>query len=163
MVTTKLEELCSLIQIEKESSIIGVEGFTGSGKSFLGKNLAERLNYEFLDLDSFIVIKDSGLPYRSILDYESLANAMKKEKIVVSGICLLEVLERIGMKPFIRIYVKEISDAGIWHEGVNLEEYFDKPEVLELREVHLSDAKYHMKYLPHTNSDFIFERAEQHA
>jgi len=160
MVTTNLEELCYLIQLEKENSFIGVEGFSGSGKSYLGKKLAEKLNYEFLDLDSFIAIRDSGLPFSSILDYEKLAKALKRQKIIISGICLLEVLERIGMKPCIRIYVKEISNEGIWHKGVDLEEYFGYRDVLELREIHLSDAKYHMRCLPHTNSDFIYERAE---
>ena len=35
--------------------LIFLIGFMGSGKSFIGKKLAERMNYNFVDLDAYIV------------------------------------------------------------------------------------------------------------
>ena len=35
--------------------LIFLIGFMGSGKSFVGKKLAERINYNFVDLDTYIV------------------------------------------------------------------------------------------------------------
>jgi shikimate kinase len=69
-------------------------GFKSSGKSTLGKELAKRLNLEFLDLDDFIETLE-GRPVTEIFatdgenefrmkEREALEKAVKKDNILVS-------------------------------------------------------------------------------
>ena len=37
--------------------------------------------------------------------------------VIVDGICVLEVLQRIGLSPAFHVYVKRLSSDGYWTEG----------------------------------------------
>lgn len=69
-------------------------GFMGSGKSTMGKQLANRLQYKFIDQDEWIE-KKTGLSVKDFfavrgeaefrkLEHESLAEISKEENVVVS-------------------------------------------------------------------------------
>jgi shikimate kinase len=45
-------------------------GFMGSGKSYVGKRLAEKLNYDFVDLDDYLV-ENEGLSITEIFEKHS--------------------------------------------------------------------------------------------
>ena len=47
--------------------IVVLMGYMASGKSSLGKVLAEKLNYNFIDLDDFIETKEK-MPVKNIFD-----------------------------------------------------------------------------------------------
>jgi shikimate kinase len=73
---------------------IFVLGFMGAGKSFLGKVLAERLGYNFVDLDEMIeakmampipsIFQQLGEPAFRIIEAECLRGTAQHERLVVA-------------------------------------------------------------------------------
>ena len=77
--------------------------------------------------------------------------------MIIDGICLSEVLEKISMRVDSTVYVKHLSGVRIWHDGINLERYkagnninrnFDILEkcVFEYHTTYCPDERYHMVY-----------------
>ena len=58
-------------------------GFMGSGKSFVGKRLAEKLNCDFVDLDDYLVEKE-GLSIAEIFEKYDENYFREKESIYLS-------------------------------------------------------------------------------
>ena len=69
-------------------------GFMGSGKSLIGKQLAEKLHMKYIDLDNFIeesekrtiadIFNNSGETYFRELEKKYLEEIIKKDNILVS-------------------------------------------------------------------------------
>ena len=69
-------------------------GFMGSGKSLIGKQLAEKLNIKYIDLDNFIeksenitiagIFNNSGEAYFRELEEKYLKETIKEDNILVS-------------------------------------------------------------------------------
>ena len=69
-------------------------GFMGSGKSLIGKQLAEKLNIKYIDLDNFIeksenrtitdIFNNSGETYFRKLEEKYLKETIKEDNILVS-------------------------------------------------------------------------------
>ena len=69
-------------------------GFMGSGKSLIGKQLAEKLNIKYIDLDNFIeesenitiagIFNNSGEAYFRELEEKYLQETIKEDNILVS-------------------------------------------------------------------------------
>jgi shikimate kinase len=69
-------------------------GFMGCGKTTLGKKLAKNLNYNFIDLDTYIekktnktiteIFENKGENSFRIIERESLMEVFKKDNIVIS-------------------------------------------------------------------------------
>ena len=75
-------------------SVIILIGYMGSGKSTLGKKIARKLNFEFLDTDSAIeeqegmtiaaIFEQSGEAYFRDLEHNLLLSLKNKDKIVIA-------------------------------------------------------------------------------
>ncbi len=69
-------------------------GFMGSGKSYVGKRVAERLGYDFIDLDEYIeqsagitiseIFQFKGESYFRQLEKDCLKAASKKENVIIA-------------------------------------------------------------------------------
>ena len=69
-------------------------GFMGCGKTTLGKKLAKHLNYNFIDLDSYIekttnktiteIFENKGEKKFRIVEQESLMEVCKKDNLVIA-------------------------------------------------------------------------------
>ena len=69
-------------------------GFMGSGKSLIGKKIAEKLNFKYIDLDNFIeqsenrtivnIFNKSGEKYFRELEKKYLKQIIKEDNIVIS-------------------------------------------------------------------------------
>ena len=112
---------------------------------------------------------------------EALAKiAIRRHHAIVEGICVREVLTRLGVAPGISIYVKDLGGSGIWFAGEDFDPAKDVEEVLDelatfnekmpseigggKREVASADEeiiRYHHRYRPHLISDAIFERLRE--
>jgi hypothetical protein len=80
--------------------------------------------------------------------------------VLIEGICLRGVLDRVQQRPDLNIYVKRLAGA-VWHDGFHLEEFESGEGSEEDREEpHRSDFCYHSKIRPHEMADVIFERVE---
>ena len=75
-------------------AVIILIGYMGSGKSTLGKKVARKLNYEFLDTDSVIeeqagmtiadIFQQFGEPHFRTLEHDLLLSLKDRDKIVVA-------------------------------------------------------------------------------
>jgi shikimate kinase len=73
---------------------IVLTGFMGSGKSTIGRSLAERLGWRFVDLDNIIeerdgrtvarIFAESGEPAFRDMETEALTSCLKESRIVVA-------------------------------------------------------------------------------
>ncbi len=78
-----------------ETNRIYLLGFMGAGKSYIGKLLAQQLNYSFIDLDDYIVeqsafdsipeiFEQKGEPYFRQLERQSLVDSQSWKKVVIA-------------------------------------------------------------------------------
>jgi len=79
---------------------------------------------------------------------------------IVEGICLRDVLSRVGIAPARFVYVKRTSSTGLWHDEFHLEDFEAGNCKFEIEEIHLSDFKYHQSKRPHEQADLIYEWVE---
>src|SRR6185437_3822488 len=73
---------------------IVLTGFMGSGKSTIGRRLAQRLGWRFIDLDSFIeqrdgravsrIFAESGEDAFRIMETDALASLLREPRLVVA-------------------------------------------------------------------------------
>ena len=169
---------------ERSARIVTVDGWQGSGKTTLAKNLASSLGLSRYELDDFLQEHRGG--FLEYLDYlqltAALTEAFKKSRpILLDGICVLEVLQRIGLRPDVKVYVRKISASGIWHHGLKLdpsktaEQVIEEDREIARRWAEMEGTKfgesgeplayeiirYHYKYLPHETAQFYFNRVEE--
>lgn len=159
-----IDEIAQNIQLLESPLTIGIEGASGSGKTTLGRELADRLSIEFVDLDSFVISSDEPVPYITQVDIESLQARITKlidsnRSFIILGICLRDVIAMIPLTIGICIYVKKVSSPRLWHFGFDMELYGTESEGLEIYEYepYKSDMKYHQTVQPHINSELIYE------
>jgi hypothetical protein len=115
----------------RRSIIVSIDGKDGSGKSQLALQLCCRNeNFIYFDLDTHY--HSSKLPYSENIDFDRLRNNINKtlvdnETVVIDGVCLLSIFEKILIQPDISIYVKKFLsghwiDEGNFDYNLNLEE-----------------------------------------
>ncbi len=148
------------------SILIGIDGFMRSGKSRLAMKLSSELGGYRVSLDAYA---DSGSykPHyvdKLLLDYfvEDVDKLKRKFPcVVIEGICLLEVMERVKRPVDSLVYVKRISQTGLWNDGFRLEDYVTNKAIRENEEgLRKSELDYHVTKGPHEKAELIFERTE---
>lgn len=161
-------------------AIISIDGWAGSGKSNLGRAMADALRATCLHVDGYL--KPNQGKYLGALNYEALAqrldSAVRPGVVIAEGVCVQQVLEKLGIEPTHRVYVKLVSPRGDWSEGTRLARSADELAAEEdtLREMRamlgesdIQDAvpameqelrRYHHAYLPHLTADYLYERID---
>lgn len=93
---------------------IVLTGFMGSGKSIVGKKLAERLNMNFIDTDE-IIAKDVGMSISKIFKYKGEPYFREVESKAVSLVSLLDnhVIATGGGVPMRTENMDELERNGI--------------------------------------------------
>ena len=175
-----------ILTTEKKLQLISVDGLSGSGKSFLSNKIVEINNYTYIDIDGDYLIPNDGL-FIDFIKYEKLKADIFElvsngERVVIDGICILKVLDRIGFKPDIRVYVKRIHSQQ-WRDGkyldysTNIEDALsakrDEPQEFENNAAYIEGReiidssredmthetfRYHYLYHPDIISDLVFHR-----
>ena len=96
-------------------------GFMGSGKSNIGKMVADKLGYTFLDLDTYIenkvnkriseIFKDEGEQHFRILEQEALKEFIDQQNIIVAtgGGCPcfsdnMELMNKYGETIYLKVH-----------------------------------------------------------
>ena len=189
MTTQSLDEVYSHVKSVLDSSeinIISIDGWTGSGKSHFLDNFEIEANK--LSIDDYFE-RHTGL-YLDVIRYDELKKAISEVDglIIIEGICILEVLDNIGINPDIKIYIKRLGAGETWFE----EEYINEKtaedvfkeddkdleydivtgekrvisdiekELTKKRQGVFYDlVRYHYEYTPHINSDVIYERIDE--
>jgi hypothetical protein len=121
-------DLSHIVEILKSSSlkVLAVDGFPGAGKSTLANFIAEKLNWQHINLDDYIE-KHQGQYINSMQNYKiiDLINT-QKVPVIIEGLCLLQILQINNIDYDFLIYVKKISLSGNW---IDKDEYFSSGDV----------------------------------
>lgn len=140
-----------------DGALVGIDGWTGVGKTTLASALASELSGCAYDLDSALT-RDRKC-YVAALRLDEIAEALAAECrfIFVSGICLREVLEKVGRSADPHIYIKRMATWG-WAD----EDELAGTTLSELRGSSGGDATrremrlYHERWQPHLKADLEF-------
>lgn len=152
-------------KLQDSKSIVSIDGVDGVGKTTLSAKIAKELSLSIIELDDFVQENQDG--YVNYIDYDRLLKKIVSNKYsVIEGICVLQVLNKIKIKPDVRVYIKVVDRYGFCNGQIK---YYppDKSadEVINDRKAkgfsvgYEADViHYHYSFKPHENSDFIFQR-----
>ena len=150
--------------------IIGIHGAPFAGKSTLAKSLNEVFGGALVQIDNFVSMQPKGR-YPDYIDIDKLSQAILSQKesspiIFIEGICLLEILKKISIKPETTIYVKNQYVTDKLNYDIDDEALEEKLKDIAsiLRFVPNSDGEcldkdnaiYHNRYKPVQNSSFVY-------
>lgn len=174
-VDSLLNEIRDLCRVQK--GIISIDGFNGSGKTPLAKQLCSRLSADHIEADRFLEREKGG--YLNYLRYDDLKEQIRMSSaqdalVLLEGVCMREILEKLCLKATVNIYVKEIS-AGGWCDGFIFQQYGSADEAIAGKEASVAEIsrllgepctpltgldreliEYHFAFKPHETADLIF-------
>lgn len=157
-VVSNLDALASELQARQAAfGTIGVDGWTGVGKTTLAEGLAAILSGSCYDLDHALTPDQKR--YVSALRFPELTEAVAhlQRPLFVSGICLREALDRVEVSLDALVYVKRMATWG-WADE---DELIGKlPEVAGASgaAVRIELRAYHEKWKPHLVANYEFQR-----
>jgi hypothetical protein len=138
--------------IERRPILIGVDGLPGAGKSSFASWLAWQLGMKAVHLDLYI--EPSGLPpswrtedLRRVLD----ARLSLGRPVVVEGVMLLDVLEKLAREPQSYIEKEEATDSALAEHVFRYLERCQVPQRAEII-VQWSSAEYDARVRELTNN-----------
>lgn len=166
--------------------LVGIDGMDGSGKSSLASLLSKQLGWLHINLDDYLE-KNMGR-YVECVHYDEVRNILKKaeESIIIEGVCLLAVLERLERSLDLLIYVKRVAHYGRWYDeedcavSEDIDEFVKrkKEELQKFAEMesHIEGKeppgevtfpglaeeiiRYHYKHRPQERADIIYNRID---
>lgn len=99
--------------------LLAIDGVDGCGKTTLSDSLAPKLDCVVLHLDDYVEMNKGG--FLDHFDYEKLKAEIQKAtnqngSVIIEGVCVLEVLNQVGVKPDLHIYTKELKLGFLWHD-----------------------------------------------
>jgi len=169
-----IEELTQKLKEEIERNrcnIIGIDGLDGTGKALLAKKLENMLKANRISLDSCLD-RNKG-SYRDHIDYIRLKQDLdsfitRRSLLIIEGVLLLEILNKINIVPSKIIYVEPMDNSTKKYDF----ERIMKEELSDLLEYYNCEQKkwpnlnfrfqkevveYHKKYNPVEKVDLKFK------
>jgi len=168
--------------------LIGIDGKEGSGKSTLASQLAKIFGYRHINLDLYLD-KNRG-NFVEHIRYDLLQTELKDltKPIIIEGVCLLAVLQKLNKVHDILIYVKRMDNKDTWDDESECDVHGDidqfiinrknwfltfmkekakiKGEIFNTVEGNIPELneeiiRYHFKFKPHLNADIIYKRLDR--
>jgi cytidylate kinase len=167
--------------------IIGIDGVDGSGKSTLPELLSQEMDYIHLNVDDYLE-KNRG-HFVKYIKYDAIQSQIDQAKkpVIIEGVCLLAVFQRLQRNPDMFIYVKRVSNGGRWRDKddcevtENIDNFMDQKKEnfqkfvmaeasIEGRDFNAKDyefpsldeeiIRYHYEFKPHKKADIIYKRID---
>jgi hypothetical protein len=168
-----IEDIDDLVRVAQTKGWrrIGVDGVNGAGKSTLAIRLADALGKPHVDVDAFVEKGQGG--FGEFVAYWPLHAAASGADIIISGVCLRDVLARSGLDVDAHVYVKRMQHGQwaddhtcVFPEGVDvaiarLEDLIARLTPDGPPEVIIEIMRYHDKARPHETADVVFERKSE--
>jgi hypothetical protein len=159
LIFTEVDELVEALGDRVDQpTIVGIDGWTGVGKTTLAKSLAEAMGGRAYDLDS--ALNRDQRAYTSALRLHEIADevALSTGLLLVSGVCLRQVLQDAERSADLHIYIKRMAAWG-WAEedeiaGIDFPEFPGASGEILRQEMRL----YHRKWQPELRADYEFHR-----
>ena len=154
----------------RETMVIGIDGFCGAGKTCLARQLSDALDAGLISTDCHVVRRGGCSHYVDQLDLVALRDSLHQaarthRQVILDGICLLDVVQRLGISKnsVCHVYVKMLSgNSGIWHDGIHLEEFEESdPTPTNIPEHHLNVLRYHKIFNPHQSAHLGYQRFDR--
>jgi hypothetical protein len=105
---------------DNHTLLVSVDGLPASGKSTFCAHIASSLSADHIPVDSFV---DRGMgEYVPHLRPDDLRNRLRSAEeaggiVLVDGICIEAVLQRIDIAPARRLYVMQLDSRSDWIDG----------------------------------------------
>ncbi len=148
--------------------IISLLGFMGVGKTSVGKMLANRLHYEFVDTDDIIVEKSGltipeifssyGEEYFRNLEEKTLKGVLTKDNMIIAtgGGIVLSAINRKRLKEYTCPVLLTASPSEIY-KRTNIKKRpllanADNPRQV-IKELLIAREKYYNKFMTRVNTD----------
>lgn len=137
--------------------IVTVEGFSTSGKSWLSRKLESALGGARLSLDSFLEkdsLRDTYVKCLDLHQVQASLESLKDKLVIVDGLASAEAIERLQLKADSRIYVKRMTQVGLWA---------DDPQYAVGSSPNVTDRwaiEYERRKQPQKSADIIFENCQ---
>ncbi|MBC7548640.1 MAG: hypothetical protein H7224_08365 [Polaromonas sp.] len=168
VVTATIDQLSAVIS-NSAFKLIAIDGFQNSGKTTLAKILSQHCKLPRISADDHLN-RNQGHFFDSLRLPEIAGSIRNSPQCIFEGICSLQILEAVHVKPDITIYVKRMARWG-WADGEHLENLDIKTESLpkagliplEPLQVALQGlwnevVTYHQRFQPHLVATYVFER-----
>lgn len=143
MKVTSISDLVNCLASSSQG-LLAIDGFYGAGKSTLARGLVTQLGVPSIHLDDYLIRNRGG--FVDFLRYSELSIALRQRPVLVEGVCMLGVLERLGIMPDVLVYVQ---DPELERRKTGRDSPF-ATEVLE----------YHHNFNPVCVADIVYERQE---
>ena len=165
--TSKISEIVTSLKTTKPC-LIGIDGMDGAGKSTLAKDLSCQLGYAHINLDDYLE-KNRG-QFVEYVEYDQVKGEIDKAKkpVIIEGVCLLAVIENLSDSLDILIYVKRVSDYGMWYDKEDCEVDEDIDEFIirkksggSIPALTEEIIRYHYKYKPYEKAGIIYKRIDR--
>jgi hypothetical protein len=142
-------------------TVIGVEGHSTSGKTWLAEQICVRFGWTVLSTDAFLHEGCETKRYIECLDTEKLERAVSEatRPLVIEGIALADSLDRIGLAADLTVYCKRISPAGLWVDDLLNHTIGGVPNP-DLFTVDYWAVEYHLRKDPVAGADLVFRWVE---
>lgn len=183
--TSNISEIITILRIPG-LRLIGIDGMDGCGKSTLASSLSKELGCPHVNIDDHI---DKNLgQYVNHVHYDGLQRQLDEAKwpIIIEGVCLLAVLEKMQLSLDTLIYVKRVSNYGSWRDeddyevSEDIDDFMNKkkeglqkfvwaeaciegkdvPDDVKFPELAEEIIRYHYTYRPHEKADIIYKRID---
>ncbi|PMM74546.1 hypothetical protein BCT47_21410 [Vibrio splendidus] len=165
---------------------IWIDGKDGSGKSYLAKQLGEQLEIPVISVDDFLV-RQQGF-YVSSVRFDQLRDTINQasKPVIIEGVCLLKVKEKLGIEGGLDIYVKRMSPMGYWADADECDlkvapddfiqsqlETLERAATIEFMGIENRGVQiefpplarelieYHYSYQPHNKTDITYCRIDE--
>jgi len=166
--------------------VVGIDGIDGTGKSTLAASLTEELGCSHINLDDHID-KNQG-KYVNHIHYTVVQEIINGAvlPIIIEGVCLLAITERLQLNLDTLIYIKRISSYGSWRDEDDCEVTEDIDEFMNRKREDLNKfvhaaayiegkdipndtifpelaeeiIRYHYAYRPHKRADIVYNRID---
>ena len=115
-----VSKLVDALRSISEPYTVAVDGASGAGKTHLASLLANQIGAAHLDLDDFVQ-RGQGA-FVSAIDFQALRDrvAEQPDKLLISGVCMREVLDRLPLSASQHIYVMRMDATG-WADRAEIE------------------------------------------
>jgi hypothetical protein len=156
--STELELACAIKTRFPEPGVIGIDGWTGVGKTTLAKRFAGIIGGSAYDLDCALTKNKKS--YVEFIQLDVINDVLAKSNgiLFLSGICIREILKRLDHSAIAHVYVKRMATWGWADEdeiaGTGVPEFQEAGGAALRSEM----RAYHKKWEPDIKADFFFHR-----